>query len=84
MNPLMYGSFLPDSLQVSRDAAERHAILTTRRSPLNQVGRLDMVLVLALAGLSLIGVIGAVVASVRDSQGPIRTVWDYDTRHPLP
>jgi len=30
MHPLMYGSFLPDSRQVSREAAERHAMLTRR------------------------------------------------------
>jgi hypothetical protein len=30
MNPLMFEGLLPDSRQVSRDAAERHAILTSR------------------------------------------------------
>jgi len=30
MNPLMYEGLLPDSRQVSRDAAECHAILTAR------------------------------------------------------
>jgi hypothetical protein len=29
MHPLMLVGLLPDSRQVSRDAAERHAILTT-------------------------------------------------------
>ncbi|HWI30450.1 MAG TPA: hypothetical protein VNT50_03100 [Microbacterium sp.] len=43
-----------------------------------------MVLALALAILCLVGVISAVVASVRDSRSPIRTVWGYDTRRPLP
>lgn len=31
MNPLMFEGLLPDSRQVSRDAAERHAILTARK-----------------------------------------------------
>ncbi|MET0811603.1 MAG: hypothetical protein ABWY03_01025 [Microbacterium sp.] len=30
MHPLMYGYFLPDSGQVSRDAADRHTKLTRR------------------------------------------------------
>jgi len=30
MNPLMFEGLLPDSRQMSRDAAERHAILTSR------------------------------------------------------
>lgn len=30
MHPLMYAGLLPDSRQVSRDAAERHRILTAR------------------------------------------------------
>jgi hypothetical protein len=30
MHPLMYGYFLPDSSQISREAAERHARLTRR------------------------------------------------------
>lgn len=29
MNPLMFEGLLPDSRQVSRDAAERHAVLTS-------------------------------------------------------
>jgi hypothetical protein len=29
MHPLMFVGLLPDSRQVSRDAAQRHAILTT-------------------------------------------------------
>jgi hypothetical protein len=32
MNPLMLDGMVPDSGQVSRDAAERHAILTAGRS----------------------------------------------------
>ncbi|GAA3207927.1 hypothetical protein [Microbacterium terregens] len=43
-----------------------------------------MIIALALAILGLVGLIGAVVASVRDSRGALPTVWDYDTRHPLP
>ncbi len=31
MNPLMFVGLLPDSRQVSRDAAARHAILTARK-----------------------------------------------------
>ena len=31
MHPLMFVGLLPDSRQVSRDAAERHAILTARK-----------------------------------------------------
>ena len=31
MNPLMFEGLLPDSRQVSRDAAERHAVLTARK-----------------------------------------------------
>ncbi|GAA3207908.1 hypothetical protein [Microbacterium terregens] len=31
MHPLMYAGLLPDSRQVSRDAAERHARTTVRR-----------------------------------------------------
>jgi hypothetical protein len=42
-----------------------------------------MILILALAILSLIGVMGAIVASVHDSRSPVRTVWGYDTRRPL-
>lgn len=42
-----------------------------------------MVLVLALGILCLVGVIGTVVASVRDSRSPMRTVWGYDSRRPL-
>jgi hypothetical protein len=45
-----------------------------------------MIAVLALAILCLcsVGMIGAVVASLRDSPRPLRTTWGYDTRRPLP
>jgi hypothetical protein len=47
-----------------------------------------MVLALALGILCIVGVIGALVAVavavIRDSRSPIPTVWDYDTRRPLP
>jgi hypothetical protein len=43
-----------------------------------------MVLVLALAVLCIVGIAGAIVASARDSRRPQPTVWDYDTRRPLP
>ena len=43
-----------------------------------------MVLELAIAVLSVVGVIGAVVASVLDPRIPTRTIWGYDTRRPLP
>lgn len=43
-----------------------------------------MVLVIALAVVCLVGVIGAVVASVRDSRAPLPTIPHYDTRRPLP
>lgn len=43
-----------------------------------------LALVLALSILCVVGVVSAVVASARDSRSPTRTVWGYDTRHPLP
>ena len=43
-----------------------------------------MVLAIALAVICLVGVIGAVIASVRDRHAPIPTIPDYDTRRPLP
>jgi len=43
----------------------------------------DMILVVALAALCLVGMIGAAVASVRDSRSPMRTIWGYDSRRPL-
>lgn len=42
-----------------------------------------MILVLALAILCIVGMIGAIVASVHDTRSPMRTVWGYDSRHPL-
>ncbi len=42
-----------------------------------------MILLLALAILSLVAVIGAIVASVHDSRSPVSTVWGYDSQHPL-
>jgi hypothetical protein len=43
-----------------------------------------MMLLLALAILSVAGMTGAVAASVRDSRRPMPTVSAYDTRRPLP
>ncbi|HEX5729416.1 hypothetical protein [Microbacterium sp.] len=42
-----------------------------------------MVLVIALAILCLVGMVGTVVATLRDSRSPVRTIWGYDTRRPL-
>ncbi|WP_267492035.1 hypothetical protein [Microbacterium allomyrinae] len=42
-----------------------------------------MFLVLALAGLCVVGVVAAIVATVRDSRGPVPTLRDYDTRRPV-
>jgi hypothetical protein len=33
MNPLMYGAFLPDGVQLSREAARRHALQEARPKP---------------------------------------------------
>jgi hypothetical protein len=41
-------------------------------------------LALAILCLCLVSLIGAVVASLRDSPRPLGTTWSYDSRRPLP
>jgi hypothetical protein len=67
-----------------REAAQRAALAVPAPDTTDQERRFDMVLALAIAVLSVVGVIGAVVASVLDPRIPTRTIWGYDTRRPQP
>lgn len=42
-----------------------------------------MVLALVIGAVCLVGVVGTVIASVRDALPPMPTIWGYDTRRPL-
>lgn len=43
-----------------------------------------MIIALVLAALCVVGVIGSVVVTTRDSRRRMPTVWGYDARRPLP
>ena len=43
-----------------------------------------MLVAIVLGVIALVGALATVVVSLRDSPRPVRTVWGYDTRNPVP
>jgi hypothetical protein len=87
MNPLMLIDLMPDSREVSHEAAQRGAIMKAiedRREPHRSRFRVWVATALREALRAMRRMISAVVASVTDSPRPINAVAGYDTRRPMP